>query len=123
MEPSLPRNACTGFIMETRECPFCGKSVSVQIGQCTYCREPLPPAARPNSTASSGDTYMRRGLLYMLLAAAIGYFAGGYSPLKVPIAAVPAVSNYLSPLLFLSGFTLAVRGYYLHHKAVRRNSA
>jgi hypothetical protein len=110
--------------MEMRECPFCGKSVLARITQCTYCREPLLPAPRPKSTPGApGDTQIRRGLLYMLTAAVIGYFAGGYSILKVPIAVLPAVSNYLSPLLFLSGLGLAVHGYYLQHKAVRRNSA
>jgi len=96
----------------------------LQVSQCTHCREQLPPATRPNSTpSSSGDADIRRGLLYMLLAAVIGYFAGGYSPLKIPIAAVPAVTNYLSPLLFLSGLALAARGHYLQHKAMRRKSA
>ena len=53
----------------------------------------------------------------MLLAAVIGYFAGGYSAMKVPYAIWPALGIYLSPLLFLSGLGLSIHGYYLHHKA------
>jgi len=63
-----------------------------------------------------GSTQIRRGLLYMLLAGVIAYFAGGYSPLKIPIAVLPVVSAYLSPLLFLSGLGLAIYGYFRQHR-------
>jgi hypothetical protein len=126
MEPVLHSGMPkTGKIyMETRECPFCGKSVSACVTQCAYCREELPPAFRPKSAPDAGgDTQIRRGLLFMLVAAVIGYFAGGYSPLLRPVATLSMASNYLSPLLFLSGLALAVHGHYLQHKAMHRNSA
>ena len=48
----------------------------------------------------------------MLLAAVIYYFAGGYgAPLRIPIEIVPAVTNYLLPLLFLSGLGLTLYGF------------
>jgi hypothetical protein len=107
--------------MAARQCPFCGKSVSAHLKQCTHCREALPPAPRIQTEApsvSTGGSQIRRGLLFMLLAAVIGYFAGGYSWLKLPIPViVPVVTKYLSPLLFLSGLGLAIHGYYLQHKS------
>jgi hypothetical protein len=113
--------------MATRECPFCGKGVPVQLVQCNYCRETLPETPRVkngSSSSSKGSGQIRRGLLFMLLAAVIGYFAGGYSSLKLPIPILPAISSYLSPLLFLSGLGLAIHGYYVHHKsAPHRHSA
>ena len=104
--------------MVTRECPFCGKRVSARAAQCAYCRETLPPAPRVqrNAMTSGGGYEIRRGLLFMLLAAVIGYFAGGYSALKLPITVLPLLNKYCVPLLFLSGLGLAVRGMYLKHK-------
>ena len=106
--------------MATRQCPFCGKGVPVQLVQCNYCRETLPETPQVKNGSSSvrnGSGQIRRGLLFMLLAAVIGYFAGGYSPLKLPISILPALTSYLAPLLFLSGLGLTVHGYYLHHKS------
>jgi hypothetical protein len=100
--------------------------VSVHLKQCAYCRETLPSTRckRTESPTRSGGTQIRRGLLYMLLAAVIGYFAGGFSSLKLPISVLPVVTRYLSPLLFLSGLGLAIYGYYLQHKpAPRQHSA
>jgi hypothetical protein len=72
---------------------------------------------RSERPSSGGGAQIRRGLLYMLLAALIGYFAGGFSSLKLPIPVLPVVTKYLSPLLFLSGLGLAIYGYYLQHKS------
>jgi hypothetical protein len=61
---------------------------------------------------------MRRGLLYMLLAAVIYYFAGGYgAPLRLPVEVVPMVTNYLLPLLFLGGLCFSVYGLILRAKS------
>ena len=105
--------------MHLRECPYCGNSVDTHLSQCTFCREALPPIpqVRTASANNVGSAQIRRGLLYMLLAAVIGYFAGGYSPLRIPIAVLPALSAYLSPLLFFSGLGLAVYGYYRQRRA------
>ncbi|MDE3169268.1 MAG: hypothetical protein KGL75_03920, partial [Acidobacteriota bacterium] len=100
--------------MPARQCPFCGKMISVTHSHCPFCREAVPPV--PGSQAavrhsvsfdSGGNRKLRQGLLYMLLAGVIQYFAGGYaSPLKVPVHIQPVVTSYLVPLLFLSGLGL-----------------
>lgn len=108
--------------MVIRECPFCGKKVSAHAAQCAYCRETLPPAPRMSRTRSNeGAPDIRRGLLFMLLAAVVGYFAGGYSALQLPIPVLPVLHTYLTPLLFLSGFGLIVRGFYLRHRTAPRH--
>ncbi len=112
--------------MATRDCPFCGKEVYDRLTQCPYCREPLPhaPIMRTHSSKASSDggPEIRRGLLCVLLATLIGYFAGGYSPLNLPFPIGPIVTIYLSPLLFLCGLGLAIHGYYLQHKDTVRAS-
>jgi hypothetical protein len=103
--------------MSTRECPFCGKSVYARLTQCPYCREPLPVVVRVRTNINDGGREIRRGLLFVLLAAVIGYFAGGYSALPLPIPVLPIVGKYLSPLLALSGLGLTVHGYILNFKS------
>lgn len=104
--------------MIARQCPFCGKSISIHLKQCAFCRETLPSNSRKSSEPSDreGGRQIRRGLLYMLLAAVIGYFAGGFSAFRLPIPILPIVTRYLSPLLFLSGLGLAIYGYFLHNR-------
>src|SRR5260370_40212332 len=87
----------------TRQCVHCGKPVRTDLRQCPFCREMIPEVPRPHRHGSDGRREIRRGLLYMLLAAGIYYFAGGYSAVKLPGSIVPAGANYLSPLQFLSG--------------------
>lgn len=103
--------------MSTRECPFCGKSVYARLTQCPYCREPLPAVVRVRTNTSDGGREIRRGLLFVLLAAVVGYFASGYSALPLPIPVLPIVGKYLSPLLALSGLGLTVHGYILNFKS------
>lgn len=103
--------------MVIRECPFCGKKVAAHAKQCAFCRETLPEARRANAVSTSeGGSEIRRGLLFMMLAGVIGYFAGGYSNFKLPIPVLPMLNTYVTPLLFLSGLGLSVRGFYLKHK-------
>jgi hypothetical protein len=104
--------------MATRECPFCGKMVFEHLTQCTHCRESLPEVRRARTVAASpaGRGNIRRGLLFMLAAAVVGYFASGSSPLALPVAVPPIVSNYLSPLLFVSGLGLTLHGVYLRYR-------
>src|ERR1700722_11158069 len=101
-----------------RQCPFCGKKLSWNLDHCPYCREALPAMARPHQAApvnQSGN--IRRGLLYMLLAAVIHYFAGGYSALNLPFPIVSVVTSCLSPVVFLGGLGLTLYGLYCKHVA------
>jgi hypothetical protein len=59
----------------------------------------------------------RQGLLLMLLAAVIHYFAGGYSVMNLPIPIEPLVSVYLSSILFVCGLGLTVYGIFVSSKA------
>lgn len=101
-----------------RQCPFCGLSVLRTATQCPSCRETLPGAeggpqhAHARSSQPRKRTFVRRGLLYMLLAAVIQYFSGGYSAMHIPIAISSFVTSYLAPLLFLSGLGLTFYGLF-----------
>jgi hypothetical protein len=107
--------------MEMRQCAFCGKRIGAQLNQCPFCREMVPqaPQVRLSRTSSTaGHRQIRRGLLYMLLAGVIYYFAAGYAtPLQIPVVIQPAVVNYLSPLLFLGGLGLTLYGLILKVKS------
>lgn len=106
--------------MPTRQCPHCGKEVSALLTQCVYCREALPavPQIRGDRARSmEGRNKIRQGLLCVLLAAVVHYFAGGYSLMQLPFPIQPIVTIYLSPLLFLSGLGLTSFGLYLQYSA------
>jgi len=80
----------------------------------------VPQVRLPSSRSgtSDGRQMMRRGLLAVLLAAVIHYFAAGYAmPLKLPVDILPIVSNVLSPLLFLGGLGLTLYGLVLRAKS------
>src|SRR5580704_4506532 len=97
---------------ETRRCSYCGKAMAAHLTQCPFCREAVPQVRLTRRSGSDGRQPIRRGLLCMLLAAVVYYFAGGYgAPLRIPIEIVPAVTNYLLPLLFLSGLGLTLYGF------------
>jgi hypothetical protein len=49
----------------------------------------------------------RNGLLLMLLAAGVHYFAGGYGPFTLPGDAGPLVAM-LTPVLFVLGLSVAL---------------
>jgi len=69
--------------------------------------------SRSRATANDGSSHtIRRGLLYMFLAAVIGYFASGSSPWMLPVSVPHAVTIYLVPLLFVSGLVLSLYGFY-----------
>lgn len=106
--------------MPTRQCPHCGKVVFDQSTQCPYCREGLsavPEVRLRNPYSAAGRGKIRQGLLCVLLAALVHYFAGGYSGLQLPSPIAPLVTTYLSPLLLLSGLGLSLSGLILQHKA------
>jgi hypothetical protein len=98
---------------ETKPCAYCGKPVPIDARQCPYCREAVPEAQAVRRRGSDGGREIRRGLLYMLLALVIHYFAGGYSALQVPYPINPIVTVYLSPVLFFGGMGLSLYGVYL----------
>jgi hypothetical protein len=106
--------------MATRQCPHCGKAVFDRMTQCPYCREALGaiPQRRGDSVRMiEGRGKIRQGLLCILLAAVVHYFAGGYSAMQLPYPIQPIVTVYLSPLLFLSGLGLSSLGFYLWQTA------
>jgi hypothetical protein len=104
--------------LETRQCAYCGKRIGVHLHQCPFCREMQPQVRLSRSSGQSGRQQMRRGMLYMLLAGVIYYFAAGYAkPLELPIAVQPTVTNYLAPFLFLGGLGLTLYGFILRAKS------
>jgi hypothetical protein len=110
-------NPFQGQAEATRQCVHCGKPVRTHLRQCPFCREAIPEVPVPRRSGSDGRHEIRRGLLYMLLAAVIYYFVGGYSEIKVPLTIVPAVTKYLSPLLFFSGLGLSLYGVVLRFRS------
>ena len=104
--------------MEMRQCSFCGKPIAAHLNQCPFCREMVPQVRLFRSSSDAGHQQIRRGLLYMLLAGVIYYFAAGYArPLEIPVTIQPAVHNYLAPLLFLGGLGLSLYGLILKAKS------
>jgi len=103
--------------MTTRQCPYCGRSVMDTRTECPHCHAAIPQIEVTKRRDTHSDSEIRKGLLYVLLAAVIHYFAAGYSPLEVPFPIQPIVTVYLSPLLFLGGLGLALHGYFLNHKS------
>ncbi len=59
-----------------------------------------------------GRREIRQGLLYMLLAGVLYYFAAGYSPLELPVEFAPMLIDWALPLLFLGGLGLTIYGMY-----------
>lgn len=99
----------------TRTCVYCGKPFAGHLNRCPFCREAVPEVRILRTGGGpDGRAQIRRGLLFMFLAAVIHYFAAGYSaPLQVPVFVMPVVTDYLTPLLFLSGLGLTLYGLYL----------
>jgi hypothetical protein len=110
-------NSSQGQAGATRQCAHCGKPVRTHLRQCPFCREAIPEVPVPRRSGSDGRREVRRGLLYMLLGTLIYYFAGGYSEIKLPLTIPPAVTTYLSPLLFFSGLGLSLYGVVLRFRS------
>jgi hypothetical protein len=94
-----------------RQCAYCGKPVGTHVTQCPSCREAIPELRLTARTGRDGNREIRRGLLYLVLAAVFHYFIGAYSAMNLPIARI--VITYLSPLLFLGGLGLIGYGVFL----------
>jgi hypothetical protein len=78
----------------------------------------VPQVRVSRSLNGAGRQHVRRGLLYMLLAGVIYYFAAGYAkPQQIPVTIQPAVISYLAPLLFLGGLGLTLYGFLLKAKS------
>src|SRR5580693_890004 len=104
--------------LASRPCVFCGKSMLSHLTRCPHCREDVPQVRMPVArTRTAGREQIRRALLYMLLAAVIQYFAGGYSGLTPPVVISPVVTTYLAPAVFLSALGLLIYGFYLRAKS------
>jgi ABC-type thiamin/hydroxymethylpyrimidine transport system permease subunit len=100
-----------------RQCPYCGIKVAEERTECLHCHAVLPSIQLTHRHDSNAGTEIRRGLLYVLLAAVINYFAGGYSAMQVPFPIQPIVTTYLSPVLFLGGLGLTLHGFYQQRKS------
>jgi hypothetical protein len=104
--------------MSDVQCANCGRLVSARFTHCPHCREELASRGVLRwrgrvGAAELGARWIRRGLLYMLLAG-VGYvLLGGHSPIPLTIAfEVPDwLLNYALPFLFLGGLGLAVVGF------------
>ena len=104
--------------MDMRQCAFCGKRIAAHLSQCPFCREMVPQVRLSRALSGVRRQHVRRGLLYMLLAGVIYYFAAGYAkPLEIPVTVQPAVVHYLAPLLFLGGLGLTLYGFLLKAKS------
>ena len=103
--------------LATRPCVFCGKSMLAHLTRCPHCREDIPKVHLASRPRTGGRLEIRRGLLYMLFAGVIQYFAAGYSPLTLPISVPPLVTAYLAPVIFLSGLGLLFYGFYRRAKS------
>ena len=105
----------------TQRCAYCGKQIGASLKQCPFCREAVATVQVSRRSGPDGSRQMRHGLLYMLLAAVIHYFAGGYGapifqiPLPAPV--LPLMTQYLTPLLFLGGLGLTIYGLFLKIKS------
>ena len=87
------------------------------LTRCPHCREDIPQVHVSSRKRTGGRLEIRRGLLYMLLAGVIQYFAAGYSNFTLPITVPPLVTAYLAPAVFLSGLGLLIYGFYLRAKS------
>jgi hypothetical protein len=108
-----------GTMPATQQCIHCGKQIRRNSPRCPYCREeqagvrPLAVASRKTHTAGN----FRSGLLLMLLAAAVHYFAGGYSPLVLPEEISSPLLTYLAPVLFVSGLVMSLWAFFQRVRA------
>jgi len=59
---------------------------------------------------AAGAVEIRRGLIYMLLGAAVYYLTTPGSPLPIPFPIPLVVTTYLLPLLILLGLGFAIFG-------------
>lgn len=99
--------------MSLRQCPFCGKAVGQAATHCSSCQAELPAIRQRGRTSNEASRRLiRRGMLWMLLAGVLYYFAAGYSAFEFPVAIAPILTGWVLPLLFLAGLGLLTYGVY-----------
>ncbi|MGH9862031.1 MAG: hypothetical protein ACRD35_01260 [Candidatus Acidiferrales bacterium] len=100
--------------MNERQCPYCGRLLLPDATTCPFCHETLLEAGHHSVhfRSAAGATQIRRGLLYILLAGVLYYFAGGYSTFALPSNITWLLTQWALPLLFLGGLGLAIYGVY-----------
>jgi hypothetical protein len=94
-----------------RQCPYCGKPVAKHLASCPHCREGVSQVKVKAAPPAAKKGQLSRGILYMLLALVIHYAAQQASTMNLPFSIHPAVTSYLSPMLFLGGLGLALYGF------------
>jgi hypothetical protein len=101
--------------MGKRQCSFCGAFNPDTAQICSNCRESLVAASHaPSHGGFSPESLaqIRRGVLYILLAAVLYYFFGGHSGIEMPVQISPIVNTYLVPFMFLCGAGLILLGLF-----------
>ena len=101
-----PKRQTTGM----RQCGYCGKYAPVARVECSNCHEFFPPLAEVSTPRFESRGEIRRGILYMLLAGVIQYFAAGYSKMTLPVSIPAIVPQVLTPLLFFGGLGFIAYG-------------
>lgn len=96
--------------MARRQCAYCGTFVDEHAKQCPDCREMIPERIEISKGPRGGGAEIRRGLLYMLLASVIYYFASPQTTFPIPFRIPAPVTDYLLPALFLLGLGFAIFG-------------
>jgi hypothetical protein len=110
-------NPSQGQGVASRPCAFCGKPVPSRLNRCPYCREEVTEVRLSVRAGKDGRREIRRGLIYMLLAAVIYYFGGGYSAMSLPYSLSPIVTSYLAPVVFLGWLGMSLYGVYLRMRS------
>lgn len=103
--------------LATRPCVYCGKQMLATLNRCPHCREEIPQVQLSRRVRTGGRHQIRRGLLYMLLAGVIQYFASGASGFTVPVQIPAPVTTYLAPAVFVCGLGLLIYGLILRAKS------
>ncbi len=78
------------------------------MAEMKYQMQKMWDALKDTDVGEEGSGTIRRGLLYMLLAAVLFYFVGGYNPMEFPLNVIPPVLDIFLPLLFLGGLGMVL---------------
>src|SRR5580692_6050786 len=105
----LGQTSMSNLRKAARQCAYCGKPISNSAAHCPHCREVIPKVRVSSAAAAvprGGErNQIRRGLLYMLLAVVVHYVLERSGTLNLPFA-VPPITLYLTPIMFLGGLGL-----------------